>query len=78
MIRNQWFVFACVLFLMFIFFIIDANIQAISAASEFLSKGATLFWQAQTIRSSIYGSFGTFCLGLFFICILCGYFERKN
>jgi len=76
--RNQWFVFAGVLFLMFLFFITDATMQATSAASEYLTNGATLFWQAQTIRSAVYGSFGTICFGLFFIFLICGYLEKKH
>jgi hypothetical protein len=63
---------------MFLFFIIDANMQSISAASEIISNGATLFWQTQTIRSAIYGSLGTICLGLFFICLISGNLEKEE
>lgn len=76
--RNQWFVFAGVFFLMYLFFITDATMQATSAASEFLSNGATLFYQAQTIRSAIYGSFGTIFFGLFFISMISGFLEKRK
>lgn len=76
--KKQWFVFAGVFLLMYLFFMNDAIIQASRAASEILTKGTTSFWQAMTIRSSIYGSFGTVCLGLFFIFLICGFLEPKQ
>ena len=56
--KKQWNVFAIIFFLGSVFFFYDATLQANSAALEFVSSGATGFYQAQTLRSAIYGSYG--------------------
>jgi len=82
--RNQWFVFGGVMFLMFLFFIWDATLQAHNAnmimavRSYNMSVVDSNLYNALTIRSSIYGSFGTICFGLFFIFLICGYLEKKK
>lgn len=73
--RNQWFVFAGVFFLIFLFFINDATMQATSAASELLTSGTTTYWQTQTIRSAIYGSFAVVSFGLFLAFLISGFLE---
>lgn len=76
--KRQWYTFAVIFFLGFLFFIIDATLQASSAAIEFLINGATTFYQAQTIRSAIYGSVGTL-LAIFASAFwIAGFFEKKD
>ena len=79
--RNQWFVFAFVFFLMGLFFIWDAMLQANNANMLFsidMSVVDSNIYNALTNRSAIYGSFGTVCLGLFFIFLICGFLEKKK
>lgn len=81
--RNQWFVFAGVLFLMAMFFLVDAILQANNANFAFIGyPNITVVesnvYNALTVRSAIYGSVGTVCLGLFLICLICGYLEKKK
>jgi len=78
--RNQWFVFAGILLLMSVFFMGMADGAATVALMhimEYPGEGS-LVYVAQSIRSAIYGSSGTICLGLFFIFLICGYLERKK
>ena len=76
--RKQWWTFAFLFFLGFLFFIHDAMLQAVSAASDILTTGATPFWQAQTIRSAIYGSVGTL-LGILALAFwIAGFFEKDE
>lgn len=79
--RNQWFVFGGVMFLMFLFFIWDATLQA-NTANIIMSPDMTIvdsnLYNALSIRSAIYGSFGTICLGLFFIFLFCAYLEKEK
>lgn len=79
--RNQWFVFAFVLILMFLFFILNATLQAHNANMIFHQDMTVVdsnLFNALTLRSAIYGSFGTMCFGLSLIFWICGYLEKKH
>lgn len=79
--RSQWFVFAFVLSLMFMFFMWDASLQARNANMIFsldMNAVDSNLYNALTVRSALYGSFGTVCLGLFFIFLICGWLERRQ
>jgi len=76
--KKQWNVFAIIFFLGGIFFFYDATLQANSAALEFLNNGATGFYQAQTLRSAIYGSYGVVLFILFNAFWISAIFEKED
>jgi len=74
MITKQLWTLAVLFFLGSIFFIYDAMIQATSAR-ELLTLNIQM-WQAQTIRSAIYGSIGTVLGILAFAFWIAGIFQK--
>ncbi|MFB0562935.1 MAG: hypothetical protein ACETWM_17190 [Candidatus Lokiarchaeia archaeon] len=66
---------------MSMFFLTDAILQAnntILLMSPNMSVVTSNIYNAQSIRSAIYGTTGILCLGLFFIFLICGELEKKK